>query len=97
MNFAHVKNNVQWDFNLEKEFRRARKPGCTFVIDVLDGTAQLALYNIRVNYSCSTTLEKQPPRDILMNALQKQGYSAGEDGLYYIDKNTRDWIENNLF
>ncbi len=97
MYYPQTKEEIRWNLSLESEFTAPRPAGYTFVIDVLDNEARLALYHMKQNYSQSTTLDIQPPGDMLEQALRVQGISPDKDGLYPINKEVRSWIENTLF
>ena len=90
------RENILWDFDLNSEFRGQRKTGFGFVIDVLEGTPKLARYQMRVNYSASTTLDTQPPRDMLVRAVYEQGGQLEEENLYQINQELQTWVEQNL-
>lgn len=95
-NSSAVKDNIYWDLDLRTEFRGARHTGYSFVIDVLDGQPRLALYQLKMNYSTSTTLSKQPPTGMLLDAVREQDGHIGENNLYHINGTIRTWIENHL-
>ena len=97
MYYPQTKEEVRWNLSLESEFAGPRQAGYTFVIDVLDSAARLALYHMKQNYSQSTTLDTQPPGDILLKALREQGISPHQDGLYPINREIRSWIEDTMF
>lgn len=96
MDLFKVRGKVQWDFSLENEFCRPRQEGYTFVIDACEGLIQLALYHIRYNFSHSVTLKKQPPRELLLEALHEQSVPVSANGLYPINRKLRSWIRYNL-
>jgi|GEM_PF-3153754 hypothetical protein len=75
MEFPRTKEEIIWNFSLANEFTGPRQAGYTFVIDVFDNAAKLALYHIKMNYSKSTTLDMQPPKDLLEEALKEQNSS----------------------
>ena len=93
---SRVGENIYWDVDLEREFMRPRRTGYSFVIDLCDGIPQLALYRMKINHSTSTTLDKQPPRGLLVKAVTSRGGSMSADNIYPIDKKVRKWIEQNL-
>lgn len=92
----NIKQNVKWDIDLNTEFRGNRIRGYSFVIDVLDETPRLALYQLRMNCSISTTLSIQPPKHLLIEALSNQGIHIEQEGLYHINTKLRRWIEENI-
>jgi len=96
MEFPRTKEEIIWNFSLANEFTGPRQAGYTFVIDVFDNAAKLALYHIKMNYSKSTTLDMQPPKDLLEEALKEQNSSIHHDGLYPINGKIRTWIENTM-
>jgi hypothetical protein len=94
----NIKDAVIWDINLEEEFNN-RTVGYGFVIDVCNGLPSLALYRMKRRVSNSTTMqqEQQPPRELLLKALQDQGLTKPKDNIYPITDEVRKWIEDNLF
>ncbi|SFG71207.1 hypothetical protein SAMN05660649_02461 [Desulfotomaculum arcticum] len=90
------RENICWDFDLNSEFRGQRKIGFGFVVDVLDGAPKLALYHMKVNYSTSTTLDSQPPRDMLVRAVREQGGHLEEENLYPINQELKDWVRQRI-
>lgn len=90
------RENILWDFDLNSEFRGQRKTGLGFVIDLLEGTPKLALYQMKVNHSASTTLDIQPPRDMLVRAVSEQGGHLEEENLYPINQELQAWVEQSL-
>lgn len=95
-NAVHMKGELQWDVDLEREFMQPRRTGYTFVIDICDGVPRLAVYRIRSCYSASTTLEQQPPAALLERAVGGRGATMPADNLYPINDEVRSWIEQNL-
>ena len=91
-----IKEGIMWEVDLKNEFIGRRKTGYSFVIDVLDGIPRLALYKMKINYSTSTTLKKQPPKEMLITAVQEQGGSLDRENLYRINPSVRFWIEEEL-
>lgn len=91
-----VEENICWDVDLEREFMRPRRTGYSFVIDLCDGIPRLALYRMKVNHSTSTTLNRQPPRGLLVKAVTSRGGSMSADNIYPIDSEVCKWIEQNL-
>lgn len=88
-------NTIEWDFKFEDEFK-PNKSGYTFVIDVFEHHALLALYRFS-QYGCkSEILPEQPPQQLLTTALTEQGNKVMIDGLYYINSDIRQWIEKNI-
>ncbi|MBE0465708.1 MAG: hypothetical protein IBX71_00570 [Candidatus Desulforudis sp.] len=87
-----------WDFRLEDEavLFRERRAGYAFIIDVLGGTPQLALYHVTRFGSKTEYFGNQPPREMLIGALAEQGAGADSDGLYNINPELRLWIEQNI-
>lgn len=97
MNVQSIKNNLLWDFSLEHEFSHTqRETGYTFVIDQFAAVPQLALYRIGPFSSHTEPLEQQPPRDLLVKALGEQCIAPSEDGLFLINQELREWVENNV-
>lgn len=97
--FQEIKDHVLWDFRLENEFKGERRHGYAFVVDVCDGTPRLAIYMIKERLSkTQTLLEKhQPPREMLVRAVEEEGGNLNRDCLYNINAEIRDWLEENLF
>ncbi|MFA7468537.1 MAG: DVU0772 family protein [Desulfotomaculaceae bacterium] len=93
---SRVEENIYWDVDLDCEFMRPRRTGYSFVIDLCDGIPRLALYRMQVNHSTSTTLDRQPPRGLLVQAVTSRGISMSADNIYPIDDKVRMWIEQNL-
>lgn len=91
-----VRGKVYWDIDLEQEFKEPRRTGYAFVIDVCDGIPRLALYCMKLSYSTSTTLHEQPPRRLLERAVTERGGNLGTENLYPVNREVRNWIEQNL-
>lgn len=97
-NLEFIKENEEhiiWDFCLEEEFKN-RQVGCSFVIDVNDQKPQLSLYIMKKRLSKSETLAQQPPREMLVRAVEETGASLQRDCLYDINDEIRQWIKENL-
>lgn len=86
---------IVWDFRFEDEFK-PNTSGYTFVIDVYDHHASLALYRFSPNGCKSEILPMQPPAELLRTALTEQGNIKMVDGLFYINEEIKQWIEQNL-
>ncbi len=97
--FQEIKDNVLWDFRLENEFKGERRQGYAFVVDVCDGTPRLAIYMIKERLSKTQTLQEkhQPPREMLVRAVEEQGGNLNLDNIYNINAEIRGWLEENLF
>ncbi|ACV62665.1 hypothetical protein Dtox_1812 [Desulfofarcimen acetoxidans DSM 771] len=97
MNYAmdQIKNNLVWDFNVEKEFIN-RKKGYGFVIDLRNCTPFLVLYKMAQYVSVSHNCPQQPPQELMLEALRERGVSLEESGLYNINSQLRTWIEENI-
>lgn len=93
---SQVEENICWEVDLEREFMRPRRTGYSFVIDLCDGIPRLALYRMKINHSTSTTLDRQPPRGLLVKAITSRDGSMSSDNIYPIDNEVRKWIEQNL-
>lgn len=94
-----VKERLTWDFDVKNEFKDRgfrKQAGFTFVIDVWCGEAKVTLYRIALNGSESIDLDKQPPQEMIVKAIEEQGGSAKKDGLYNINPEIRSWIEANI-
>lgn len=97
MHVQNIKNNLLWDFSLEQEFSKTpRKTGYTFVIDQFAATPRLALYRVGPFSSHTEHLEQQPPKELLVKVLGEQCIDPSVDGLFMINQELRDWIENNI-
>lgn len=95
--FTEIKDHILWDFRLEDEFKiKERKTGYAFVIDVCDQTPRLAIYIIKERLSKTQTLIEQPPREMMVRAVEEQGGNLKLDNLFDINNEIRRWIEQNL-
>ncbi len=95
MDINKIKNNLSWDFKFDDEFKN-RESGYTFIIDVLDGNALVSVYRYSPYGIKSEPLKEQPPLEMIKTALTNQGNESLNDGLFYIDKEIRNWLENNF-
>ena len=92
-----VKKNVNWDFDVNKElYCLKRDTFLAFVIDVFEGVPQLVLYTVKKNGSTTDELEINPPREMLVKAIEEQGGNLKKSCLYNINGEIRTWIEQNL-
>ncbi|AGL03051.1 DVU0772 family protein [Desulfoscipio gibsoniae] len=96
--FTEIKDQILWDFRLENE-NKNRQPGYAFVIDVFEQTPRVALYIIKKHLSKTQTLpdDQQPPRDILLKALEEQNVDLKYANIYNINQQIRQWLEQNIF
>ncbi|WP_347488403.1 DVU0772 family protein [Desulfoscipio sp. XC116] len=96
--FKEIKDEIFWDFRLENE-NKNRQPGYAFVIDVIDQTPRVALYIVKKHLSKTQTLPsgQQPPGEMLLNALQEQNANLKYDNIYNINREIRQWLEQNIF
>lgn len=94
-----VKERLTWDFDVNNEFKNKefrKKAGFTFVIDVWNGIQKVTLYRIALNGSESIDIDKQPPKEMIVKAIEEQGGSPKKDGLYNMNQEVRAWIEENV-
>lgn len=98
IDFEKVKRRLMWDFRLEDESNLfgERRTGYAFVIDIMDGVPRLAVYHVTRFGSKSDFSAYQPPREMLDKALAEQGITTNQDGLYNINGELRNWIEENI-
>lgn len=97
--WCKIKERLNWDFNVKKEFfdRKLRtQAGFAFVIDVWDGEVNVMLYRIAMNGSETLDIEKQPPAEMIEKALEEQGGSCKKNGLYNITPEIKAWLETNI-
>jgi len=96
--FNEIKELILWDFRLEDE-NKNRQPGYAFVIDVFKQNPQMALYVIKKHLSKTQTLpdEQQPPREMLLKALEEQNVNLKYDNIYNINQEIRQWLKQNIF
>lgn len=96
--FDEIKDQVLWDFRLENE-NKNRQPGYAFVIDVFEETPRLALYVIKKHLSKTQTLpdEQQPPRSMLLKALEEQDVNLKYANIYDINQEIGQWLKENIF
>lgn len=97
--FQEIKDNILWDFRLEDEFKGERRNGYSFVVDVCDSVPRLAIYMMKDRLSKTQTLKEahQPPRDMLVRAVEQAGGNMKLDNVYNINSEIRLWLEENLF
>lgn len=95
--FEEIKDHILWDFRLENE-NKERKMGYAFVIDIFEKTPQLALYIVKKHLSKTQTLQEdqQPPREMLLKALEEQNVDFKYDNIYNINDQIRQWVKENL-
>ncbi|MCL6638956.1 MAG: hypothetical protein K6T80_04635 [Firmicutes bacterium] len=97
MKIEDVKKNLNWDFDVNKESLSLKRDAFfAFVIDVWEGRPQLVLYTVKRNGSTTDELEINPPREMLVKAVEEQGGSLKRSCLYNINAEIRGWIEKNL-
>lgn len=96
MDLEEVRNKVIWDIDLDNEFVD-RREGFAFLIDVYEENPVLVVYVIKKQGSETAPMKKQPPREMLVQAVRDQGGDLCDDKLFYVNKEVRDWIEKNIF
>lgn len=90
-----IEERIIWGFKPGEEFKRYQD-GYAFIIDVFEEVPMLSLYKIK-KYSCeSSPTKKQPPREMLISALEKQGGELKRGGMFEINQEIREWIGENL-
>jgi len=90
-----IKEKLMWDFKLEEEFKNRQK-GFAFVIDVYDKNPQLTLYKVGDMLSSTKFLAKQPPKEMLVRAVEEQGGSLEENNLFNANEEIKSWVKENL-
>lgn len=97
MDVEKIKQNLNWDYDFEKEQRSINRDICfTFAVDVFENTPRLVLFSVKRNGSMTDDLEQQPPREMLVRAVGEQGGSLDKSRLYKINAEVRRWIEENF-
>ncbi|MCL5289826.1 MAG: DVU0772 family protein [Eubacteriales bacterium] len=97
MDVEKIKQNLDWDYNFEKEQNSINRSLCyTFAVDVFESTPRLVLYAVKRNGSMTDDLDEQPPREMLLKAVVEQGGSLDKSRLYKINEEVRRWIEDNF-
>lgn len=71
--------------------------GYAFVIDVCDKNPVLAIYMIKKHLSKTQPLLDQPPREMMIKAVEEQGGNINHDCLFDINSELRNWLEENIF
>ena len=96
--FEKVKQNLIQDFCLAKESKdfETRQKGYAFVIDVFNKNPQLALYKVSKYSSSCDILSQQPPREMLVKAVEEQGGTLENSAVFDINGELRQWVEDNL-
>lgn len=94
--WKEIEDKIIWDFKVGDEFKNGRE-GYAFVIDVYEKIPKLSLYKIKKNSSEANPLRKQPDREMLYRALDKQGVQIIRGGIFSIDSEVEGWIRENLF
>ncbi|SFQ94910.1 DVU0772 family protein [Desulfoscipio geothermicus] len=96
--FQEIREQILWDFRLENE-NKDRRLGYAFVIDVFEQTPRLALYIVKKHLSKTQTMqeEHQPPREMLLKALEEQNVNLKYDNIYDINEEIRHWLEQHIF
>lgn len=98
VNLNKIKDMILWDFKLENEtFNCEERPrGFALVIDAFDRNLELALYKLTPMLSSTQKIMKQPPREILEQAIIEQGCDPNVDNLYNVNNKVIDWVKENL-
>lgn len=96
--FQEIKESILWDFKLEDEFKGPRRHGYAFVVDVCDRVPRLAIYMMKERLSKTQTMQEnqQPPRDMLVRAVEDAGGNMNLDCIYDINGEIRNWVKENL-
>lgn len=95
MDIERVAANIDWDFKLGDEFK-TKHYLFTFIVDLSNQKANLALYKVGPYSAKSEFMEMQPPQEMLLNALAEQGVNINQEGLYPVNRELRTWIEKNI-
>ncbi|AQS59170.1 DVU0772 family protein [Desulforamulus ferrireducens] len=88
-----IKDLVDWDYDFSNDFKK-RDRGYTFVVDAWEETPKLALYKFTPYGVKCDYLEQQPPKEMLLEALQ--GQEKNRENIYKINQALRNWIEENI-
>lgn len=97
MDVEKVRQNLNWDYDIDHEQANINRSLCyTFAVDVYENTPSLVLYTVKRNGSVTGDLEKQPPREMLVRAVEEQGGSLNSSKLYRVNAEIRRWIEENI-
>lgn len=94
--FDEIKDSILWDFRLDDEFKN-RRIGYAFVIDVCNQNPVLAIYMMKKNLSKTQPLLDQPPRELMLKAVEEQGGNINHDRLFDINTELKHWLEGNIF
>lgn len=95
INVKEIKDQILWDFDLKNEFKN-RPKGFAFVIDVYDKTPRLALYKVSAFISQTKPVDKQPPREMMVRAVEEQGGSLEDCDLFNVNEEIKNWVKENL-
>lgn len=95
VSIKEIKHKILWDFDLKNEFKNKQR-GFAFVIDVYDKTPQLVLYKVGGFMSQTKPIEKQPPREMLVRAVEEQGGSLDDSDLFNASEEVKSWVKENL-
>lgn len=96
VDLSKIKDMLLWDFKLGDETSTNRHRGFAFVIDVYNGNIELALYKISPMLSSTKKLMKQPPREMLEQAVKEQGGSINDNNLFDANDELKNWVKENL-
>ena len=97
MDVEKIRSYLNWDYDIEHEQARIDRPLCyTFAVDVFERAPRLVLYAVKRNGSVTDDLEKQPPREMLLQAVAERGGSLDKSRLYPVNAALRRWIEENI-
>jgi len=95
VNLNEIKDKILWDFKLKDEFKN-RPRGFAFVIDVYDNNPRLALYKLGPMLSSTKKVDRQPPREMLVRAVEEQGGSLEDSNLFDASEEVKNWVKENL-
>lgn len=90
-----IMDKLIWDYNLKEEFKEKRV-GYAFVIDAWENPPKLSLYTVKLNGTMGDILPVQPPKEMLIKALEEQGVKPGQGEYHAINAEIRSWIESNI-
>ncbi|MFZ5644253.1 MAG: DVU0772 family protein [Bacillota bacterium] len=95
--WKELEDRIAWDFNIGDEFKKNMDGRYAFIIDIYEESVKLALYKMK-KYSCeSNPIKQQPPKEMILKAVQDKCTDYVRGGMYDIDEDLKTWIRKNYF
>lgn len=95
--WKEIEDRIVWDFRLGDEFKSNMEGRFAFILDVFEGEVKVALYKMKKYSSESNPVKQQPPREMLLRALQHKCADMHRGGVFDINEELLAWIRKNYF